>query len=91
MAEDEVGVRELRQNLSVYLREVKAGASLRVTERGVEIARLVSSGPSESKLGRLIAERGATVPRGKLSDLQIPKPVDRPGSAEVLDELRAER
>ena len=89
---DEVGVRELRQNLSVYLREVKAGATLRVTERGTEIARLVPSGPTESALGRLIAERGATVPAGSLAELALPEPaVGGPSSAELLDELRAER
>jgi antitoxin (DNA-binding transcriptional repressor) of toxin-antitoxin stability system len=32
----EVGVRELRQNLSVYLRRVKEGATLEVKERGTE-------------------------------------------------------
>jgi prevent-host-death family protein len=31
---DRVGVRELRQNLSVYLRRVARGESLEVTERG---------------------------------------------------------
>ena len=36
-----VGIRELRQNLSVYLERVKAGESLTVTERGSEVARLV--------------------------------------------------
>ncbi|HXS46106.1 MAG TPA: type II toxin-antitoxin system prevent-host-death family antitoxin, partial [Solirubrobacterales bacterium] len=35
-----VGVRELRQNLSRYLMEVKDGGSFRVTERGREVARL---------------------------------------------------
>lgn len=34
---DSVGVRELRQNLSVYLRKVQAGESLAVTKRGREV------------------------------------------------------
>jgi prevent-host-death family protein len=34
-----VGVRELRQNLSVYLRRVQAGETLEVTERGRPVAR----------------------------------------------------
>lgn len=35
-----VGVRELRQNLSVYLRRVKEGETLEVTEHGHAVARL---------------------------------------------------
>ena len=38
---DQVGIRELRQNLSVYLRRVTGdGESLEVTERGVPVAML---------------------------------------------------
>ena len=54
-----VGVRELRQNLSRYLVDVKQGESFAVTERGREVARL-------SPIARLVAERGATMPRGDL-------------------------
>lgn len=39
---EQVGVRELRQNLSVYLRRVAEGETLEVTERGRPVARLVS-------------------------------------------------
>jgi prevent-host-death family protein len=35
---DRVGVHELRQNLSVYLRRVRGGQALEVTERGVPVA-----------------------------------------------------
>jgi antitoxin (DNA-binding transcriptional repressor) of toxin-antitoxin stability system len=35
---DTVGVRELRQNLSVYLRCVRAGATLKVTEHRRTVA-----------------------------------------------------
>ncbi len=89
-----VGVRELRQNLSRYLVQVKAGESFAVTERGREVARLTPSGPADSPLARLVAERGATMPRGDLlsrarsSDLP---PAVGPPSLEVLDEIREER
>jgi len=56
---DSVGVRELRQNLSRYLAKVKAGESFAVTERGREVARLTPSGPPDSPIARLVAERGA--------------------------------
>ncbi len=50
---DSVGVRELRQNLSVYLRRVEAGEKLRVTDRGRIVAALVPLRENESFLDRL--------------------------------------
>jgi prevent-host-death family protein len=89
-----VGVRELRQNLSRYLVEVKAGESFIVTERGREVARLTPSGPADSPIARLVAERGATMPRGDLishvASSKLP-PAVGPPSLEVLDELREDR
>ncbi len=41
-----VGVRELRQNLSIYLDRVKAGETLEVTEHGQPVAQL---GPRPAK------------------------------------------
>ena len=64
-----VGVRELRQNLSKYLRRVKAGESLTVTERGREVARVVPLGGNEFR--EMLAElHGITLPPAgeKLSD-----------------------
>jgi prevent-host-death family protein len=88
-----VGVRELRQNLSRYLDEVKRGVSFTVTERGREVARLTPSGPRDSAVARLVADRGATMPRGDLLELDAPGgvPAAGPPSATVLDELREER
>jgi prevent-host-death family protein len=91
---NQVGVRELRQNLSRYLVQVKAGESFTVTERGREVARLLPSGPADSPLARLAAERGATMPRGDLlSSVRSSKapPASGPPSLEVLDEIREER
>lgn len=91
---DSVGVRELRQNLSVYLRRVKEGESLVVTERGREVARLTPSGPADSPIARLVAERGATMPRGDLleraRESTLP-PAQGPPSIEILNEMREER
>lgn len=91
---NQVGVRELRQNLSRYLAEVKDGESFVVTERGREVARLSPSGPADSPLARLVAERGATMPRVDL--LAIARrsdapPAVGPPSLKVLEELREER
>jgi prevent-host-death family protein len=89
-----VGVRELRQNLSRYLTEVKDGGSFRVTERGREVARLVPSGPADSPIARLVAERGATMPTADLIALARNselRPAPGPPSGEILDEMREER
>jgi prevent-host-death family protein len=91
---NQVGVRELRQNLSRYLAEVKDGESFVVTERGREVARLSPSGPPDSPLARLVAEKGATMPRGDLLALARSSdvaPAVGPPSLQVLDELREER
>lgn len=66
---DSVGVRELRQNLSRYLQQVKAGGSLVVTERGHEVARLVPSGTSSDRYVVLGQRFGATLPVGRLEDI----------------------
>jgi prevent-host-death family protein len=89
-----VGVRELRQNLSRYLVQVKAGESFMVTERGREIARLTPSGPSDSPIARLVAERGATMPQGDLLTHvrgSATSAASGPPSLKVLEQLREER
>ena len=88
-----VGVRDLRQNLSRFLLQVKEGKSFTVTEHGREVARLTPSGPPDSPIARLVAERGATMPRGDLLSIARP-PARRPAgppSGELLDEMRGER
>jgi prevent-host-death family protein len=90
---ERVGVRELRQNLSVYLRRVKAGESLDVTERGEVVARLVPL-DGGSRLERWIREGKARPAAGDVRDLPPPRPLPagaRPMS-ETLEEMRdAER
>lgn len=86
---ERIGVRELRQHASRYLDRVKAGESIEVTERGTPVAVLVPAARDEVRErlvqdGRLIPARGPRV---------LPEPVETSGSstAEVLDELRADR
>ena len=51
----QVGVRELRQNLSVYLDRVKEGERLEVTEHGRPVALLVPLPDDDDQLERMIA------------------------------------
>ena len=55
-----MGVRELRQNLSVYLRRVKAGETVEVTERGHRVAMLAPGGAALTPLERLVGAGRAT-------------------------------
>jgi prevent-host-death family protein len=60
---ENVGVRELRQNLSKYLRRVKEGEALTVTEHGRDVARLVPLAGNEFR--EMLAElHGVPLPRG---------------------------
>jgi prevent-host-death family protein len=87
-----VGVRELRQNLSVYLRRVAAGETLRVTERGAPVALLAPLPERAGTLERLIVAGRATGPSGDLLDVA---PVKIQGAslslARALEEQRSER
>lgn len=92
-----VGVRELRQNLSVYLERVKKGEALTVTDRGEEVAILRPMPKTNSVIDRLIAEGRATPAKRHIRDVirdiaphRRPWDGDKP-LAEILDEIRAER
>jgi prevent-host-death family protein len=91
MGRNRVGVRELRQNLSRYLRRVERGARLEVTERGKPVAVLGPVDESGSALRQLVASGRATPAEGDLLDLTPPKgPVTTKGT-DVLRELREDR
>ena len=67
-----VGVRELRNSLSRYLRMVRRGASVVILDRGVPVAVLTALGPEESPartmaehLARLAARGLVRLPTGK--------------------------
>lgn len=89
-----VGVRELRQNLSVYLDRVKAGETLEVTERGEPVAELRPR--SQKRLSpweRLIAD--GLVTRATIRPSDIPPPLpnpdpDGPTLTEILLQMREE-
>jgi len=87
----QVGVRELRQNLSVHLRRVVRGETLEVTDRGRAVAVLAPLPKPTSVLDRLRAEGRLIPATGDLLPLKRrPIRIDRPTS-ELLDEQRADR
>ena len=84
-----VGVRELRQNLSVYLDRVKAGEILEVTEHGHAVALFTPLPGPATALEQLVAAGRATAAAGDLLALGPPlgrRPRHR--ASKALDELR---
>jgi len=53
-----VGISELRKNLSKYLRRVKAGEAIIVTERGKEIGQITPVAPSLEQRMKALADAG---------------------------------
>jgi len=91
MRSNQVGVRELRQNLSRYLRRVASGERMEVTERGKPVAVLAPLSESFSALQRLVTSGRARPPQGDLLDLGLPRgPVTTKG-IDALRELREDR
>lgn len=85
-------MRELRQNLSVYLREVSAGESFEVTDHGHPVAVLAPLPSQATPLGRLVAAGKARAPIGHLSELGEPVRSPIPLSlTAALQEERGER
>jgi prevent-host-death family protein len=89
---ERVGIRELRQNLSVYVKRVREeGRAYEVTERGEPVARLtpLTERPT-SVIEQMIADGRITPATRRIEDLPPPvKLAGRPLS-EVLQEMRDE-
>jgi len=88
-----IGIRELRQNASEYVRAAEGGETIEVTDRGRPVARLAPLPKGDSILDRLIAEGRATPAQGDLLDLGPPLrrlPGER-SMSEILDEQREDR
>ena len=87
----QIGIRELRQNLSVHLRRVAKGETLEVTDHGRPVAVLAPVPHPVSALERLRAA-GLLIPaKGDLLDLPAPAgPVSTRGT-DALEEQRADR
>ena|SRR5437763_500199 len=86
-----VGVAELRQNLSVYLRRVQQGERLVVTDRNRPVAELGPAPTTGPALDRLIAEGRASRPARR----GLPEPLRLDGDpyalSRALNEVRGER
>jgi prevent-host-death family protein len=84
-----VGVRELRQNLSVYLRRVLRGEAFEVTDRGRPVAVLTPLPDRMEPLARLVAEGRA---RPATDDLRkLGPPLKLKPDVSISDALQEQR
>jgi prevent-host-death family protein len=86
-----VGVRELRQNLSVYLRRVEAGETLDVTEHGRPVARLEPI-HEPALVGLALLDAEGLITPAKFDHRTLLPPPSIPGRplSEILQEMRDE-
>ena len=88
---ESVGVAELRQNLSLYLRRVSRGERLVVTDRNRPVAELGPAPATGPALDRLVAEGRVSRPIRP----GLPEPLELSGDpaalSRALDEIRGDR
>jgi prevent-host-death family protein len=88
----QMGVRELKDNLSSALRQAAAGQVIEVTEHGHPLARIVPI-HRHSRYEQLVAEGRVTLPEPGVDLLDYEPPPLAPGErlgSEILAELRAD-
>ena len=72
-AQNQIGVREIRQDASIILARVEEGESFIITNRGVPVARLIPIDVDDSALiEEMIANGDITEADGNLWDLPLP-------------------
>jgi prevent-host-death family protein len=88
---DSIGIRELRQNASVWIAKAKAGLTIQITDRGRPVARLVPIAPAEQARDQLIADGQlipAAAPRVPLNMADL---IEGASLTSILDEQRSDR
>jgi prevent-host-death family protein len=83
----EVGVRDLKNNLSRYLDRVQGGEEVIVTERGRPVARLIALDQSGDRLADLIASGAVRPPKSRTRQ----RPTNRIRAKGSVSELVAEQ
>jgi prevent-host-death family protein len=90
-----VGIKELKNRLTYYIRLAKQGEELVVTERGKPVALIQSLHSAkdvttlEARLARLVAQGVATIPtRRPLKNIKTAKLRGAPVSRIILEERR---
>ena len=88
--ERSVGIRELRDNLSKFLDQVKGGDEVIITEHGKPVAKVTSLDAGNLRLQQLIAE-GRVAASKRPKDGWLPKPMQWHGSGSSAEFLERGR
>jgi prevent-host-death family protein len=92
---DVVGIRELKSGLSEYIRLVREGRSLVITDRGRPVAEIMpikTGSEVDAILRKLAAEGRVALPsRRRLPSFRPIKSRGRPSLADVISEDREDR
>ena len=93
MSSGAVSVSELKANLSRYLREVRRGGEIQVTDRGTPVARLVPPAqPDDAHLAQLIKSGVLRVGHGDAAAVLDEPPLQIPnGLTQALASEREDR
>ena len=86
-----VGVRELRQNLSVYLARLATGTVFRVTDRGQAVALLIPLPPHATAVERLVATGRAEPATRDVLTLGKPTARSKTSLTDALGQVRDDR
>ena len=94
-----VGLRELKNRLSEYVREVRSGEAVLVTDRGEVVAELIPAGQGSEQKGvpsalAALARKGQVtlaLPKDASVYPKLPRLLKRHSSAELLDQERGEK
>jgi len=90
MVQSEVGIRELKAQLSAYLRHVKAGGTITITERGTPIGRIVPLAQSTEAQLEALSQAGLVAWSGEKLPPLVPA-ARATGSRTVADLLLEDR
>lgn len=85
-----IGIRELRQNASAYLKRVRSGETIVIADRGTPVARIVPITPSGWQ--QLVDEGKLRPAGGHLGRLgqPVPLPPDAESPSRRLERMRDE-
>jgi prevent-host-death family protein len=84
----EVGVRELKNSLSSYLRRVRQGETVVVTDRGVPVARVIPAGIPEHTASLMAEGRISWSGKKFVSPSKLPRLTPGPPLADYIAEDR---
>lgn len=82
----EVGIRELRLNLSRYVARVRTGTEVIVTDHGHPVARLGPITDEEAHYQRLVRE-GIVTPAKRKKRTSLPPPIPLEGEGPLVSEM----